>query len=118
MKKLFTVNLDIEQQPSNPIFYVNTLDSNSVQITINVLESALAKNITGITPVLDILKPDGTTVTQSGTITNATGGVLTVILPSTATTLIGLHQAVLKMTDTDSSIAVTNSFQYVVNKGY
>lgn len=118
MKKLFTVNLDIEQNPSNTVFNVSTLDSASVQITINVLESAIAKNITGVTPVLDIMKPDGTTVTQAGTITNATGGVLTVVLPALATALVGLHSALLKITDVDSSVVITNSFQYIVNKGY
>lgn len=118
MLKKFTVNLDIEQQPSNPIFYVSTIDLNSVQLTINVLESANIKNITGTTNVLDIMNPDGTTVSQNCTISDPVNGVVTVILPSSATSLIGIHQALLKITDVDGSIVVTNSFQYIVNQGY
>jgi hypothetical protein len=118
MKKNFTINVDIEQQPSNSIFYLETTDVNSPFLTINVLESAISKNLTGTTCNLDIMKPDGTTTTVACTISNATSGVLTVTLPTTAINLPGQYKALVQITDTDASVVNTNSFVFVVQSGW
>jgi hypothetical protein len=116
--KKFTVNLDIEQTPSNTPFIVTTMDSNSVNITINVLESSVAKAVTGTTCVLDIMKPDGTVVPQSCTISNGAGGVLTVTLPATAISLVGNYKAFVKITDVDASVCTTNTFAFSVTNSW
>jgi BppU N-terminal domain len=117
--KKFTVNLDIEQQPSNNAIFVNSNDSNSFNLTLNILESAVAKNLTGITSAnLDIMKPDGTTVATACTITNATAGILTVTVAQSFYPLLGQYKALVKITDSDGSIATTNSFVFVVQAGW
>lgn len=119
MLKKFTVNLDIEQQPSNNAIFVNSNDSNSFNLTLNILESAVAKNLTGITSAyIDIMKPDGSTVSVLCTISNAIGGVLTVTLPAAAIPLSGQYKALVKITDSDGSIANTNSFIFDVQAGW
>lgn len=113
------MNLDIEQIASNSPFTVTTMDSNSVNITVNVLESAVAKNITGITSAyLDVMKPDGTTTSVLCTISNATGGVLTVTLPATAINVVGTYKAFVKITDSDGSITTTNTFSFIVTNSW
>lgn len=119
MLKKFSVSLDIEQQPSNNTIFINSNDSNSFNLTLNVLESAVAKNLTGITSAfLDIMKPDGTTVSVSCTITTATSGILTVTVPQSNYSLLGQYKALVKITDSDGSIATTNSFVFVVQQGW
>lgn len=119
MQKKFTINLDIEQITTNALFYLATTDLNSPFLTINILESAVAKNLTGITSAyIDIMKPDGSTVSVLCTISNAIGGVLTVTLPAAAIPLSGQYKALVKITDSDGSIANTNSFIFDVQAGW
>jgi hypothetical protein len=117
--KKFTINLDIEQQPSNNVIFINSNDSNSFNLTLNILESAVAKNLTGITSAnLDIMKPDGTTTSVSCTITTPLSGILTVTLAQTVYPLNGQYKALVKITDSDGSIVTTNSFVFVVQAGW
>lgn len=117
--KKFTVNLDIEQQASNNAIFINSNDSNSFNLTLNILESAVAKNLTGITSAyLDVMKPDGTVTSVLCTVTTATAGVLTVTLAQTVYPLLGQYKALVKITDSDGSIATTNSFVFVVQSGW
>lgn len=119
MLKKFSINLDIEQPTVNNAFFVTTLDSNSVNITLNILESGVAKNTTGIiSATLDIMKPDGTVVSATCTNTTPTAGVLTVTLASTVYQLVGTYKALVKITDSDGSIATTNSFYFVSQAGW
>lgn len=119
MLKKFTVNLDIEQITSNNTIFVSNTDSNSFNLTLNILESAVAKNLTGITTAyLDIMKPDGTIVSVLCTVSNAPGGVLTVTFTQATIALPGQYKALVKITDSDASITNTNSFIFVVQAGW
>lgn len=97
----FSLGIDLYQSLNNVVPQVTQYDT-GVVFNLNIYENGGVFNLSGYTVNVSVVKPSGAVVSKQATITNATYGMATVILPNQATVEVGECSVVFDLNNTSS----------------
>ena len=117
MQKLFRVTVDISKKIPAPAFEVNTNDLKSVKLEITITNGQTLLDLTGVTPRINIRKPDNEVIFQDCEIADAKAGKVQIVLENQAYLVPGTHTAEIACYKGSEITAITGTFSYKSIKG-
>ena len=117
MQKLFRVTVDISKKIPAPAFEVNTNDLKSVKLEITITNGQSLLDLTGVTPRINIRKPDNEVIFQDCEIVDAKAGKVQIVLENQAYLVPGTHTAEIACYKGSEITAITGTFSYKSIKG-
>ncbi|PEJ48209.1 hypothetical protein CN692_24185 [Bacillus sp. AFS002410] len=120
MLKPFSIKLDLVDKTSNPPFWVDQNDLNTIELNIAITKNKQPIDITGLTFRIVIKKPSRQTVIQDCEIVDALSGKVKVLLDTQAYNESGSHQAQVylykNVDDAVKEVAATEKFSFLSDK--
>ena len=117
MFKEFEVVVQLQENPSNPIFIISTNDLQVIKIVVTVKKGLNPVDLSGTTVSLVVKKPNGKTICQDGMITDRAAGRCEFLLDTQAYKVSGEHEAEVMIYEGAGKVGVTSHFTYISKKG-
>ena len=115
MKDIKTLNLDVRESNDQYISVIQ-FDSNSRILKACITSNGEALDLTNHSVIFSAIKPDGYDIFSECTITNASAGIIDIILSQQALAKGGVMDCQCKIIGADNSVLSTQTFQIHINK--
>lgn len=115
MKDTKSINLDVRESNDQYISVIQ-FDSNSRILKACITSNGEALDLTNHSVIFSAIKPDGYDIFSECTITNASAGIIDIVLSQQALAKGGVMDCQCKIIGADNSVLSTQTFQIHINK--